>query len=419
MPMVRQVDISAKAITSYQDIDPAAPQLPRLAEELPAKRIVHVNSVSEGGGVAELLKSQVALERGLGLDSRWVVIAPADPQFFVVTKKIHNLLQGAEEALTAEEKDVYRNVSEQLDKELEKYLADYPADLLIIHDPQPALTATLLTSPPRIWRLHIDLCEPNASIIDWVCEMSRHFAYGIVSRHDCYPLCLPPSRTAIIPPAIDPFTAKNNPLPLNEAEEILRQHGLDPGRPIISQVSRFDYWKDPLGVLEAFRLTQQAWPEAQLLLAGFIQAADDPEAIAYVQEVRQQANNDPSIHIFSNLRQLKDVSNDQFINAVQVASDIIVQKSVREGFGLTVTEAMWKGKAVIGGATGGILLQITDRENGLLVHTVEETAAAMIRLLQEPELAKRLGQEAKLAVARQYLMPRYLKDHLLAYRQVL
>lgn len=402
-----------------QSLDLAAQELARLAQELPSKRLLHVNSASLGGGVAELLQSQVALEQGLGLDARWVVIEPSHSKFFTVTKKIHNLLQGAEGELTNEDKELYQRVSEELHQDLEQYLEAAPADWLVIHDPQPALAASGLAGGPRIWRLHIDLCQPNPTIIDWLCEMSKHFAYGIVSRADCYPLCLPPSRTAVIPPAIDPDTEKNNPLPRSQAQAILRRHGLDTGRPIIAQVSRFDYWKDPLGVLAAFRLAQKIFPQAQLLLVGFIQAADDPQAADYLKEVKKQAEGDPNIHLLADLSQLKGASNNQFINAVQVASDVIVQKSVREGFGLTVTEAMWKGKAVVGGDAGGIRLQITDGENGLLVHTVDEAAAAIIRLLADPGLRQRLGQAAKTSVARRYLMPRYLRDHLIAYRQVL
>lgn len=393
--------------------------LQKTARDLRGTRIWHVNTTARGGGVAELLQSEVPLERSLGLDAHWFILR-ADPDFFRVTKKLHNLLQGGDGTLTDDERQRYERESERLADALAKRAAADPPELLIAHDPQPALACGRLPlAAPKILRLHVDLCAPNPDTIPWLCAIAPLYAHLIVSRRDCILPCFPPTGTTAILPAIDPFAPKSTPLPRTEAQRLLIGHGVDPARPLIAQVSRFDQWKDPLGVVAAFRRAKARIPGLQLALVGFFETPDDPEAGEVSADVRAAVGDDPDVHLFTDVSALRGTPVDTFVNAVQVASDVIVQKSLREGFGLTVTEAMWKGKAVIGGDAGGILLQIRDGETGLIVHTVEEAADAIVRLLQSPDLRARLGTNARQSVLDHFLFPRFLHENLLMYRKVL
>jgi trehalose synthase len=405
-PLLSEISVPPQLLADYAQFgEEICDDLLTQAEELQGKRVLHINSTEKGGGVAELLKSQVGLEQGAGLKSRWAVIRPS-AQFFAVTKKIHHFLQGAEGELSSSEIKTYEHESASLAGALARYLEENPADLLVVHDPQPLLAAAALAGP-KVLRLHIDLCQPNPAIMTWLCQHVPSFNHAIISRRDCTLLCGSPENVTTIPPAIDPLTAKNNPLPPAEA------------RPIVTQVSRFDQWKDPLGVIAAYRIAKKAVPDAQLVLIGFFQADDDADSAEYFKLVQAEAGADPDIHLFSALAQLKDTPNDIFINAFQVASDVILQKSIKEGFGLTVTEAMWKGKAVVGGDAGGIRLQIESGNNGLIVNTPAETGAALIQLLTDTVLQKKLGAAARASVQEQFLMPRFVRDNVLVYRRLL
>ncbi|MEX1997805.1 MAG: glycosyltransferase [Candidatus Andersenbacteria bacterium] len=391
-------------------------QLQILARPLVGHTIWHINSATQGGGVAELLRSQVALEQGLGLNSIWLVIRPADPHFFVVTKKIHNGLQGDTTPPTRTEWKLYAAESQRFAQALEEQGRLNPANLIIAHDPQPlAAVRDLSAAVSSVLRIHPDICHPSPWALDWLCAQVPHFDRTIVSRQDCRPTCLINPATIVIAPAIDPLAEKNVRLPRPMCQAVLAAHNINPQRPLIAQVSRFDKWKDQLGVLAAYQQAKLEIPELQLALVGFLNVEDDPEAAAYYENVRQTAAADPDVHLFSELKQLHDISQDTFVNAIQTASDIIIQKSIREGFGLTVAEAMWKSTPVIGSFAGGIALQIQHEHNGVLVQSIEETAKAITRLLKNPEERRRLGTIGHVSVHERFLLPRYLVQHLSLY----
>lgn len=389
------------------------------ARGLRGKRIVHISATSVGGGVAEILQSQVALEQGLGLDTKWFVIQ-GPSEFFKITKKIHNLLQGKSGILTSQEKNLYISESSRISSGLPEFFENLRPDLLIIHDPQPAALVNSFPAPtPSILRLHIDLSVPNVSALEFLRPFIEKYSRVIISRKDYRPLWLPLKKTLVITPTIDPFTPKNQKMSTRKAREILMNYGVNPDCPIISQVSRFDAWKDPLGVIEAFYRAKNELPHLQLILAGFFQAADDPESVEIFKRVQRYAKGDPDIFLFENPRLLKDISIDLFVNAIQSASDVVLQKSLREGFGLTVTEAMWKGKPVIGGMSAGIALQIKNGKNGFLVRSPSEAAGHIVTLIKDRKLHIKIGNEAAKSVAKNFLIPRSLKEHFEIYSQLI
>lgn len=405
---------------AYQKLTPTIwHQCKMLGKDLAGKKILHVNSTEEGGGVAEMLKSQIGLERFMGVRSEWYVMA-APVEFFEITKKIHNFLQGEEGKLSFREKKTYSDwVNFNISPDFKKILKKERPDIVIIHDPQPMpLVKHLPSFIPGILRLHIDLSVPNFSSLDFLGPLANKFKKVVVSSSKY--VCLgDPARNEIIMPAIDPLSEKNAPLPLDRAKNILKNSGLDVGRPIISQVARFDKWKDPLGAIEMYKEAKRIFPKLQLILAGFLRAKDDPEANWLLEAVKKAGQNDSDVHIFHDPRQLRGSSEPLFINAVYTLSHVLIQKSLREGFGMTVTEAMWKGKPVIGGKTAGIGLQIINEENGFLVSGVNEAAEILIRLLKDQKLSKRIGRSAKQSVKRNFLISRLLLEHLRLYQNAL
>jgi len=386
--------------------------LTRLAGELRDLRIVHFNSTAVGGGVAEILQSMVPLMNALGIGTERIAINPP-PRFFQVTKRIHNLLQGAEGSLSDEELEVYYRSIQEVADDLQRH--PVVADIWFFHDPQLLPLAHLLprkSGEIRVWVCHIDLTTPNASVLDTLRPMLRDYDRLIFSLPSYVPEGLgktPP--VSIAPPAIDPLSEKNIPLSETEARDIVLAMGIDAARPMVTQVSRFDLWKDPWGVIDAFRLARQEVPGLQLALLGLSQATDDPEALDVLSNVTQHAAQDPDIHLYFDPKGLP-ASIDTVVNAFQVASQVVIQKSIREGFGLTVTEAMWKGKAVIGGDVGGIRIQIEDGVDGYLVDSPEMCAGRMVQLLLDSQLRSRLGQLARERVRERYLMPRLVLDYL-------
>lgn len=421
MSSILEIKVGVQDPEAYRQFQEEEYQrLVKAAETVRGKTIVHVNSTAKGGGVAELLQSQVPLERGLGLTSHWLVIQPSDPKFFDVTKEIHNLLQGKDGELTSEEHIIYEQESTSLREALAACLTRLTPDIIICHDPQPlAAVAELVTPAQKILRIHPDICQPNPGIMAWLCTRIAKFHHVIVSRADCTAACLPFAATSAIAPAIDPLSVKNQLLSPEDAKKVLRRHGIDITRPIISQISRFDPWKDPVGVIEAYKIAKQKLPALQLVLVGFIEAKDDPEAEVFIARTREAVVGDSDIHVFTDLAQLREVANAEFVRAVQTVSDVILQKSLREGFGLTVTEAMWKGKAVIGGNVGGIKLQIDHQKNGWLVNSTPETAQALIALLQNSYLREQLGQAAHESVRQRFLLPRFVRENLAVYSNVI
>jgi len=374
-------------------------QLQRLADRLGRRRLIQINSTRTGGGVAEILSRAVPLLEQLGLDVKWEVIH-GDQQFFEVTKAMHNALQGHKVTITSAMLDLYREINRENARKF-----TWEADFVMVNDPQPACLINFLRPQAKqwIWRCHIDASRPERNI--W------KFLQEIVSQYDASVFSMPqfsqtlPHPQYLIRPSIDPLSEKNRNLSPAEIRKVLDRLGIEQDKPIILQVSRFDSFKDPVGVIQAFRMVRRQTP-CKLVLAGG-EATDDPEGSRIFAEVMEAAKDEADIQI---LLLAPDAHHE--VNALQRAADIIVQKSTREGFGLTVTEAMWKGKAVIGGAVGGIVLQLRDHITGFLVHTPEGCAFRIRYLLHRPELARRLGKIAQEFVRQHFLITREIRDYL-------
>jgi len=391
-----------------------ANDLTTLAGEFRNRRVVHINSTAEGGGVAEILQSMVPLMNSLGITTERVVINPP-PQFFQVTKRIHNLLQGAKGSLSTEELKVYFRSIRKVAGDIRRH--GLKADVWFLHDPQLLPLAHLLPRDPLstwIWVVHIDLTAPNQGVMESLLPLTRGYDRLVFSLDSYVPKELgdtPP--VYIAPPAIDPLTVKNAHLAESAASEIVAAMGIDPARPLITQVSRFDFWKDPWGVIDAYRLARQSIPGLQLAMLGLSQATDDPESLEVLASVTEHAARDPDIHLYFCCEELPS-SIDKVVNAFQVASQVVIQKSIAEGFGLTVTEAMWKGTPVVGGNVGGIRQQIQNGVSGYLVNTAEECARRIVQLMQDPDLRFRIGEKARESVRERFLLPRLALDYLKA-----
>ena len=387
-------------------------ELAAVAERLRGRRILHLNSTAEGGGVAEILRSMTPLMRSLGLSTDWVVINPP-PSFFQVTKKVHNLLQGAEGELSSEEKETYLGDVQRVAEQMR--LDGLDADVWFLHDPQLLPLARFLRKGRDgawFWVVHIDLTTPNQSVLDFLLPLTTRYD-GLAFSLDSYiPRELDGSPPIYVtPPAIDPLSVKNVPMDAVEASRIVTAMGIDPAQPLVTQVSRFDYWKDPWGVIEAYRLARRDIPGLQLALLGLSQASDDPEALEVLNSVTEYAGGDPDIHLHYSCEGLP-ASIDSIVNAFQTASQVVLQKSTREGFGLTVAEAMWKGKPVIGGKVGGIRAQIEDGVSGYLVDTPAQCASRIAELMRDSQLMSRIGRAARESVRQRFLLPRLALDYL-------
>ena len=389
-----------------------ANDLAAVAADLRDLRVVHLNSTATGGGVAEILQSMVPFMNALGITTERVVINPP-PRFFQVSKRIHNLLQGANGELTPEELKIYFRSIRDVASAIKDH--NLTADVWYLHDPQLLPLAQLLPRDPEaawFWLIHIDLTAPNPQVLESLLPLTQAYDRLVFSLDSYVPSQLNGATPVYIaPPAIDPLSVKNMPMEEPEAARLVAAMGIDPARPLVTQVSRFDLWKDPCGVVDAYRLARQEVPGLQLALLGLSQASDDPEALDVLASVEEHAAQDPDIHLYFSPAGLPD-SIDIVVNAFQTASQVVVQKSIREGFGLTVTEAMWKGKAVIGGNVGGIRLQIQDGVSGYLVDTSEECAWRIVELMQDPGLRDRIGQKARESVRENYLLPRLALDYL-------
>jgi len=403
--MLHRVNVEPKALDEYQTIvgDEEITAIGALAEPLRGARVLHVNATTFGGGVAEILQTLVPLMCHVGLDAQWQVIA-GEEEFFKITKAFHNGLQGMDLPLTEEMKEIWRRYNR---KNGEAFEGEY--DFAVVHDPQPA-GLCYYPGPRRVnrwvWRSHIDTSHPNPAFWEFITPFLQPYDAAIFTREQYVGAGLKLPRIAIMRPSIDPLSPKNGPLPLGHAKKILAGLGIDLHRPLISQISRYDPWKDPLGVIEVYRLVKKKVPKVQLVLMASM-AKDDPEGWEYLRRTKQYAGDDPDIFLLHFER-----NNDLEVNALQCLSDVVIQKSVREGFGLVVTEAMWKGQAVVGGNVGGIPEQIIDGETGLLVNDVEECADRVLYLLQNPRRAKEMGTKARDRVRQNFLITRHLKDYL-------
>lgn len=377
--------------------------LQQLAGLLKGKTVVHVNSTRIGGGVAEILEKLVPLTRELGIDTRWEVIT-GDSEFYQCTKSIHNAIQGNRVTIPDHLLNHFQEVNEQNANQLRSILED--ADFVFIHDPQPV--AMIKHCPNRkgkwIWRCHIDASHPYRGTWRFLERFVRGYEASIFSLPQFVQLL--PHPAYIIPPSIDPLSDKNVDIAQDELESVRLRFGIDPNAPMIAQVSRFDRFKDPLGVIEAYKLAQRYIPSLQLVLAGG-GATDDPEGEAVLSEVRSAAGDDPNIKIL-----LLPPDAHRTINALQRLADIVLQKSTKEGFGLTVTEALWKGKPVIGGDTGGIRLQVINFHTGFLVNTPEGAALRIRYLFNQNQKMQDMGLKAKEFVRQNFLLTRQLREHL-------
>ncbi|RPJ42825.1 MAG: glycosyltransferase [Deltaproteobacteria bacterium] len=387
-------------LDSYREVTPKGTIdfLRCLADKVRGRTILHVNSTRVGGGVAEILRSLVPLLQDIGVEARWEVITGTE-DFFAVTKAFHNALQGEEQDLTPEMLESYREINRKNAQGLA-----LNADYVIIHDPQPA--ALILQKPEGgrwIWRCHIDISHPQRKV--W------NFLRQFVVQYDGAIFSLPrfaqrlPIPQFLIYPSIDPLSDKNRELSPGEQEKILDRLRIPRDKPLLLQVSRFDRFKDPLGVIQAYRLAKKHH-DVRLILAGG-GATDDPEGEKVLAEVRQAARNDPDILIL-----LLPPDANVEINALQRAATIILQKSLREGFGLTVAEAMWKGKPVIGGFAGGITVQLVYGVTGFTVNSPEGAAFRIHHLLDNPDLMAKMGEDAREYVRRNFLITRHLGDYL-------
>ena len=409
--MLPTVPVAPKHVDDYAEAagQEAVDRLREATKPLQGARFLQVNSTAFGGGVAELLHTHVPLLQDLGIEATWALIE-GDEAFFALTKGIHNALQGAPLDWGPEQEAAYWERM-RANAELLAELAD-PFDFVLIHDPQPAgLILALDELGARegkwMWRCHVDLSSPNPTV--WA------FFEPIVNRYDAVIFTMEDYRqpgvvgphVAFIPPSIDPLSPKNAPLAPETVRETLIRYGIDPDRPLMTQVSRFDPWKDPIGVIDAFFLARMEIPDLQLLIAGSM-AHDDPEGMRFLDLTEARRDGHPDVHLLTDLQGVGNLE----INAFQRGSTVVVQKSIREGFGLVVTEAMWKGRAVVAGDVGGIRLQIVDGETGYLVSSIEDCAARVVELVRDPERRERMGLAARERVRERFLSLREIEDHL-------
>ncbi len=373
-----------------------------LAEKAKGMVIRNINSTAVGGGVAEILSRMVPLFQDMGLDCRWDVIKGGE-EFFKITKSFHNALHGKPAAITQADFTAFLETNEANAREM-----DLEGDVLFMHDPQP-IALINRRNPKRgkwIWRCHIDVSNPDPTV--WA------FLRSFIDRYDATVFSAPafsqqlPVRQFLIAPSIDPLSDKNKELTPAQIEGVLAKFKLDLAKPMVTQISRFDYLKDPLGVIDAFEMVQR-YMDCQLVLAGG-GASDDPESTEVLAKVLEKASHNPDIHVLA-----IPADSHLEINALQRASTVVVQKSIKEGFGLTVAEALWKGKPVVASAVGGITLQVVHKYSGLLSRSIDGTAYALKMLLQNPEYAKKLGENGREHIRQSFLLTRHLREYLLMF----
>ena len=412
--MLPLVKTKVKNLKDYQDIvqDSLIGEIKNLSRNLQRLRVLMINSTPRGGGVAEVLKGLVPLMKGIGIEAEWHTI-PAREKFFKITKKIHNLLQGKGKKLTKKERDSYLNYIEKISCLTE----DMKADIWVIHDPQPVGLINYLSPSKFVWRAHLDLTSPKNKAWNFISSFLGNYKKIIVSSPEYLKKNIK-EKGVVFPPGIDPLALKNQFFDKEKAKIILRSFGISTEKPLVSQVSRFDYFKDPLGVIAAYKKAKKKIPSLQLALVGFFLANDDPQAVEVYEKIRREAKGDSDIFLFANINMLSGLKVDTFVNAIQTASNVVVQKSLKEGFGLTVTEAMWRKKAVIGGNVGGIKMQIENGRNGFLVERSGEAARRIVQLIENPKLAEEMGKEAKASAKENFLIPRVLRDYLRVFKSL-
>ena len=377
--------------------------LRQLAHPLKGLRVVHVNATRLGGGVAEILHKMVPFMEELGIHTKWEVIE-GESVFYQCTKGFHNGIQGNRVSIPESYLKIYEETNKKTAEVLGEVLND--ADIVIIHDPQPAALIRYFQGRKGkwVWRCHIDASKPYRPVWRYLRNFVSEYDASIFSLSSFAQIL--PHPVYLIAPSIDPLHEKNMELGVEEIEGIYSRFDIDPERPMILQVSRYDRFKDPLGVIEAYKLAKKFVPTLQLVLAGG-GASDDPEGEIVLNEVRIAARDDPDMKVL-----LLPADAHRSINALQRASDIVLQKSIKEGFGLTVTEALWKKKPVIGGNTGGIRMQVINHHTGFLVNTPEGAALRIRYLLKKPDLMEKMGTKSKEFVRENFLITRHLREYL-------
>ncbi len=376
-------------------------ELRLLANKLKGKTIQCINSTRMGGGVAEILSRLIPLLNELGIDARWDVIE-ADASFFNITKTFHNALHGNPAKITSEMFEAFLSTGQRIMEKFNLY-----GDIIFVHDPQPIFLIKKKDTLDSkwLWRCHVDVSEPNIEVWSFLKNFIDEYDVSVFSAPAFARQLTKPQ--FLISPSIDPFSDKNRPLTTSEVKRVLKKYGIDKKKPMIAQVSRYDYLKDPLGVIDAYRLVKK-YIDCQLVFAGN-RATDDPEMEKVLADVREKAGNGPDIHTLI----MDPIDTD--VNAIQSAADVIVQKSIKEGFALTVTEALWKRKPVVASYVGGIPLQIRHKYNGLLCYTIEGCASQIKQVLNNPGYAQMLGKNGRERVKREFLSTRHLKDYMLLF----
>jgi trehalose synthase len=420
--VLQPVSVGHKSLADYTHLAgrPLIQEIRDLVQDLNGLRVLHLSATAFGGGVAEILYTLIPLMNDVGIEAEWQVMLGRE-EFYNVTKRLHNALQGNPDSLSDEEWRIYERYNALNATEIS---GDW--DVIIVHDPQPAAIKRHVPNKGKtwVWRCHIDLSTPNPDVIARMVPFIKEYDASVWHVDQYVPTDLrgepaganPGSDGGldgvhICPPAIDPLSPKNMALSPEDAAFVCDQFGIDVDRPLICQVSRFDPWKDPMGVIDAYRKVTEEMPVVQLALVGSM-ATDDPEGWEFFNSTMAYADGDPDIHILNNLNNVGAIE----VNAFQSQADVMIQKSTREGFGLTVSEALWKARPFIGGRVGGIPLQVQDGETGFLVSSPEECAERSLRILREPDLGKRLGRSGKEHVRKHFLTPRLLRDWLRIFR---
>ncbi len=405
--MLHKISLGVGDISKYRmvAVKKVIDELVSLGEELKGLRVCHVNSTPFGGGVAELLACQIPLMRAVGVQVDWQVIR-GDHTFFTITKGFHNALQGAvfSEIESERLRGTYRANNQENAQEL-----DLNYDVFIVNDPQPAALRHYLPENKAkwIWRCHVDSSHPNEDVWSFLRPYVEEHDAAVFTTREFVPQDLDMPKIATMPPAICPLGSKNMFIERKVCRELVGNMGFDPQRPLITQVSRFDRWKDPFGTIAAYQLAKEKIPGVQLALIGSF-APDDPEAWDMHAALSSEAIKDDDFYLFSNLTGVGNME----VNAFQRASEVVVQKSIREGFGLVVSEALWKETPVVAGNAGGIPLQMTGELSDYLVNSVEECADKLVYLLENPEVRERLGKLGKQIVQQNFLISRLARDEL-------
>lgn len=390
--------------------DELVDELRGLSRELKGARICHINSTGFGGGVAELLSRYLPVLRALDVCAEWRLIQ-AQPEFFTVTKMIHNALQGADCDLTQDQKNLYLDVNKETARHLE---TEY--DFFYVHDPQPAALRHFAgqRGAKWVWRCHIDTSSPNEEVAAFLEPFLREYDSYIFTLPDFLLPTLSEREAFFLAPAIDPLDTKNMELPVETCRRAIANAGIDLARPLIVQVSRFDPWKDPEGVIATYKLVKKEVPGVQLALVGAI-AGDDPEGWKLLERVHEESARDPDIFVLTNLAGVGSMG----VNVFQRGCDVVIQKSIREGFGLVVSEALWKEKPVVAGRAGGIPIQFPPGFERYLVESIDECAARVVELLDRPGARGDFGRAGREHVRRNFLLPRLIRDDLRVIRSLL